>query len=72
MITKENFGGIAVADLLVMTGLAKSKSEARRGIQQGAVRMNDRKITDPTMRVGWLKKDDGTFEVWSLEESNEV
>ena len=33
-------------DLLVKTGLAPSKGEARRLIQQGGITVNDTKITD--------------------------
>lgn len=39
-------GVITVIDLLAKTGLAPSKGEARRLIQQGGVSVNDRKITD--------------------------
>lgn len=67
-ITKENFGGLAIADLLIMVGFAKTKSEARRLILQNGIRLNDQLVTDPTMRVAWNKLEDGTFEVWTLEE----
>ena len=39
-------GEIGAMDLLVKTGLAKSKSEARRTIQQGGLTINDTKVTD--------------------------
>ena len=39
-------GGIMIVDLLVKTGLAPSKGEARRLIQQGGIAVNDEKITD--------------------------
>ena len=39
--------GINILDLLVKTGLAPSKSEARRLVQQGGVAVDDNKITDP-------------------------
>ncbi|MBC8545470.1 tyrosine--tRNA ligase [Clostridiaceae bacterium NSJ-31] len=39
-------GQIAVLDLLVKTGLAPSKGEARRLIQQGGVSIDDQKVTD--------------------------
>ena len=39
-------GKIGVMDLLVKTGLVKSKSEARRTIQQGGLTINDEKVTD--------------------------
>ncbi len=38
---------IGIVELLAKTGLASSKSEARRLIQQGAVKINDAKKTDP-------------------------
>lgn len=40
--------GEALAEVLVRTGLATSKGDARRKIQQGGVRINDEKITDIT------------------------
>lgn len=47
-ITKADMpeGSISVIDLLLLTGLCPSKSEARRLIQQGGASVNDRKITD--------------------------
>lgn len=39
-------GSITTIDLLVKTGLAPSKGEARRLIQQGGIAVNDEKITD--------------------------
>ncbi|MFC1598216.1 tyrosine--tRNA ligase [Patescibacteria group bacterium] len=45
-----------LVDLMVSAGVAKSKSEARRLIEQGGVRLNDKKITDrdavPSYRDG--------------------
>lgn len=38
---------LPAAELLVKTGLAVSKSEARRVIQQGGVKLNDNVISDP-------------------------
>ena len=40
-------GQIAVLDLLVKTGLAASKGEGRRLIQQGGLTVKDEKVTDP-------------------------
>ena len=37
---------VAVVDLLASTGLAKSKSDARRHLQAGAVYVNNRKLAD--------------------------
>jgi len=39
-------GPVNVVDLLVSTGMARSKSEGRRLIQQGGVRLNGRTVTD--------------------------
>ena len=40
-------GKIGILDLLVKSELVASKSEARRGIQQGGVTVNGDKINDP-------------------------
>jgi len=47
-LTAEDFvdGAISVIDLLVKCGLAPSKGEARRLIQQGGVEVNEAKIVD--------------------------
>ena len=39
--------GMGLLDLMVRTGLAASKGEARRLVQQGGVSVNDQKVTDP-------------------------
>lgn len=36
-----------LAEICVMVGFCKSKSEARRAIESGAIRINDKKVTDP-------------------------
>jgi tyrosyl-tRNA synthetase len=43
---------IKLADLLVQTGLAASKAEARRLITQGGVRLNGERVSDPTREIG--------------------
>ncbi len=46
-VTKEDIGeGISIIDLLVLSKLTPSKSEARRVVQQGGASVNDQKITD--------------------------
>ena len=47
-LTQDDFceGQIGVLDLLVKCGLASSKGEARRLVQQGGVSVNDQKVTD--------------------------
>ena len=39
-------GRLSLIDLLCITGLAPSKGEARRLIQQGGISVNDEKLTD--------------------------
>lgn len=53
-LTAENLtdGKIGAMDLLVKTGLVKSKSEARRTIQQGGLTINDEKVTDVYAEYG--------------------
>ncbi|HRY72301.1 MAG TPA: tyrosine--tRNA ligase [Spirochaetia bacterium] len=48
--------GVGVLDLFVYAGLAPSKSEARRLVQQGGAVVNERKIEDEKASVdsGWL------------------
>jgi tyrosyl-tRNA synthetase len=48
--------GIGVLDLFVLAGLATSKSEARRLVQQGGAIVNDRKVEDDKASIGvsWL------------------
>lgn len=41
-------GGVGIIDLLTLTGLAASRGEARRLVEQGGVAVDDRKITDFT------------------------
>jgi tyrosyl-tRNA synthetase len=50
---------VNIVDLLAALGLARSKSEARRLVQQGGVRLDDRRIDDIEMMV----EPDGTSQV---------
>ncbi len=51
-ITAEQLGdGISVLELLVLTGLTPSRSEARRAVEQGGVSVDDEKITDINYKV---------------------
>lgn len=46
-VTKDDIkDGIGIVDLLVLSKLTPSKSEARRVVQQGGASVNDQKITD--------------------------
>jgi len=43
--------GMDIAELCVLAGLTKSKSEARKAIKNGAIRIQDMKVQDPFARV---------------------
>lgn len=43
--------GLNIVDVVALVGLASSKSDARRAIQQGGVSINDQRITDITTRI---------------------
>ena len=45
-IFSKNKSGLALVDIMVQGGLANSKTEARRFIQQNAVSVDDEKVTD--------------------------
>jgi tyrosyl-tRNA synthetase len=42
---------VAVLDVIVALGMAASKSEARRLVEQGGVKLNDRPVAGPTARI---------------------
>jgi tyrosyl-tRNA synthetase len=44
--TVQQATGVALADAVVAAGLAKSKSEARRAIEQGGLYVNQQRVTD--------------------------
>ena len=59
-VTAEQVGdGLGLLDLLVLTGLAASKSEARRLVQQGGVALDEEKVTDPACMVTPAQFHDG-------------
>jgi len=45
------FTGVDISKLLVVTGKVKSRSEANRLIEQGAVSIDGKKLTGPTARI---------------------
>ena len=49
----DHFGGegLNVVDVLTGTGFLKSKGEARRGIQEGGIYVNNRRVNDPAMNI---------------------
>jgi len=56
--------GRTASAILVATGFVSSNSEARRKILEGAVYINDEKITDPNRIWRWTSRDaDGAFRV---------
>ena len=44
-------GSVGILDLLVSAGLAPSKAEGRRLVQQGGISVNEEKVMDPTARI---------------------
>ena len=44
-------GAIWIAKLLVVLGLSPSTSEARRNVMQGAVKVNEEKVTDVKLNI---------------------
>ena len=55
--------GVAATELIVIAGLAKSKSEAFRLIEQGGVTLNDISISDPRAQVTAAQALGGRFKV---------
>lgn len=53
--------GFGLPDALVTAGLAKSKSEARRLILGGGVRVNSRSVSDETMLLGYADMEGGVI-----------
>jgi tyrosyl-tRNA synthetase len=49
--------GLSLVDAIVQAGLAKSKSEARRAIEQGGIYVNQQRVKDPARKIespDWL------------------
>jgi tyrosyl-tRNA synthetase len=53
--------GQTVVDLLVASGVAKSKGEARRSIQEGGIYLNNRRVAEATAQVGLSDVIEGRF-----------
>ena len=51
LLTKEVSGAQTVVDAMVLAGIAKSKGEARRLIEQGGVSVDETKVTDANMPI---------------------
>src|SRR5262249_27993105 len=55
--------GIPILDVMVETGIAPSKSEARRLIENGGFYLNNVRVSDPRMPVGMANTIEGRFAV---------
>jgi tyrosyl-tRNA synthetase len=55
--------GLPVVDLLVSSGLAKSKGEARRSIAEGGIYLNNQRVSDPAHLASLNDVIDGKFTV---------
>ncbi len=56
-VALESADGLTLVDAVVRTGLAKSKSEARRAIEQGGIYVNQERVKDVARTLGpsdWL------------------
>ena len=53
--------GLTVVDLLVDSGLASSKADARRAIQGGGIYLNDERVTDGARAIELSQTIDGRF-----------
>lgn len=53
--------GVAVVDLLVSSGLASSKADARRAIQGGGIYLNNERVGDAAQTAGTPQAIDGRF-----------
>ena len=43
--------GIEIVELLIRSKLCSSKSQARRAINEGAIKISNEKVTDPYARI---------------------
>jgi tyrosyl-tRNA synthetase len=53
--------GLALIDLLVSAGVAKSKGEARRSISEGGIYLNNHRVSDASQNVGLQDALSGQF-----------
>jgi tyrosyl-tRNA synthetase len=60
-------GTIKLVDLLVQTGLAASKAEVRRLIQQGGVRLNNERIGDVAAEIDTTAAKEALLQVGKLK-----
>ena len=62
--------GVDLAGILVRSNLAGTKSEARRRIVSGAVRINDQQVFDPFARL--VMNEEGQFVVVQREKPSKA
>jgi tyrosyl-tRNA synthetase len=58
-IAKSKIDGMSIVDLLTLSGLASSKSDARRLIQSGGANLNNRRVQDVNATVSLAQAIDG-------------
>jgi len=65
VLTDDDFvdGKIGIIDILVKAGLAKSRGEARRLVEQGGVSLDDQKVTSIDAGVEAAQLADGGFAI---------
>ena len=52
VVSREDLAGLSIIDLLVASGLATSKADARRGIKGKGFYLNEKSIDTPDLQVG--------------------
>ncbi len=62
--------GTTVIDALVLSGICKSKGEARKLIQQGSVQVNGQKVTDIAALMNKAEAIDGEFSILKKGKKN--
>ncbi len=63
-LAKSDLGdGIGLLDLLVKAEICPSKSEARRNVSQGGVKINDEKVSDVALMIDEKLFDNGEFKL---------
>jgi tyrosyl-tRNA synthetase len=74
-VSRSELGDLGVVELLVASGLASSKADARRGIQGKGFYLNDQPIETTDMRLGedqWQGPPEGRFVILRKGKKNYV
>ncbi len=53
--------GFSLIELMVESGLSKSKGEARRAVQGGGIYLNNRRVSDTEKKIGMHESVHGKF-----------